>query len=224
MRFSPSTLNLFLECPRCFWLKMNKDIHRPQGPFSTLPGSMDSLIKKYFDYYRLRGQLPPELEGRVEGAELFPDIEVLNKWRNWRTGLTYDDRESGAILSGALDDLMVKNNKYIPTDYKTRGYDVKEGGESLYQNQLNLYALLLEKNNMPPIGYGWLIYWIPKEIEPKDDQSARVSFYLDLKKVPTNTEAGLKVMRDAAALLKGPLPEAHSQCQFCSFGINFYSD
>ena len=40
---SPSTLNLFLECPRCFWFRVVKGegFRRPEQPSSTLPRKMD---------------------------------------------------------------------------------------------------------------------------------------------------------------------------------------
>ncbi len=238
MRLSPSTLNLFLECPKCFYMELKMGIHRPQGPFPSLPGGMDGLIKKYFDKYRLLGQMPPEIEGRVEGAQLFPDVEVLNQWRNWRTGLSYQDKETGATLSGALDDCLVQDKKYMPMDYKTRGYDVKEGGERFYQNQMDSYDLLLQKNGFKTAGWAWLIYWIPKEIqnskgktqnynskikntaslfEENNSNSAWVRFVIDPKKMKTDADSALKVFRDAVKLLEGPMPKAHSVCTFCSW-------
>ena len=127
LRLSPSALNIFLECQKCFWLEYGANIHRPRGPFPSLPGGMDILIKKYFDRYRAVGKLPPEIEGQVKG-QLFADTELLSKWRSWRSGLSYYDREADAVLVGALDDCMVDEGKYIPADYKTRGFDIKEGG------------------------------------------------------------------------------------------------
>ena len=56
MRLSPSSLNLFLECPKCFWLRMKMGVHRPMGPFPSLPSGMDGLIKTYFD--KLAFKLP----------------------------------------------------------------------------------------------------------------------------------------------------------------------
>ena len=76
---SPSALNLFLECPRCFWLDRNKRISRPRGIFPSLPGGMDTVIKSYFDTYRLKNELPPEIKDRVKG-KLVSDIGRLNKW------------------------------------------------------------------------------------------------------------------------------------------------
>ena len=218
LRLSPSTLTLFLECPKCFWLQLKMNIHRPSGPFPSLPGGMDILIKKYFDAYRLRGAVPPEIKDI--DAQLFADIEILNKWRNWRTGLAYTDEETGAVLSGAVDDCLVKDSFFIPMDYKTRGFDVKEGGESFYQNQMNCYSLLLEKNGMRQPNYAWLVYWIPKEISP----GGMVRFNVVLKKVVTNPEDALKTFRRAVALLDGPMPASHSACTFCSWGGEFLTD
>ncbi len=199
IRLSPSTLNVFLECQKCFWLDQVKGIHRPRGIFPSLPGGMDGLIKKYFDKYRALGKLPPELEGKLDGVELFQDGELLNKWRNWRSALAYEDLETGAVLSGMLDDLGVKGRQFVPLDYKTRGYDVKEGGENFYKNQLNCYGLMLRENQMPPAGYAFLLYYIPKEVA----EGGMTRFDVVPKKVDIDPDEALKVLRDAAALLQG---------------------
>lgn len=216
IRLSPSALNVFLECPKCFWLEYGKGVSRPRGPFPSLPGGMDILIKKYFDKYRAVGKLPPELQGQVTGA-LLPDVEVLKKWRSWRSGLSYYEKQLDAILVGALDDCLVDNGYYIPVDYKTRGFDVVEGGESFYQNQMNCYCFLLEANQLPQPHYAYLVYYIPKEI---GDQSM-VKFATTIKKVSTDSAKALEVFRAAVAALHGPMPASHTACQFCLWGNGF---
>ncbi len=213
IRLSPSAMNVFLECPKCFWLEYRENIHRPRGPFPSLPGGMDILIKKYFDSYRAVGKLPPEIEGQVKG-QLFPDPEVLSKWRSWRSGLSYYDRDSDAVLVGALDDCIVDGSYFIPADYKTRGFELKEGGESFYQNQLNCYSLLLEENKLSQPSYAYLIYFIPREFKA----GGQVNFSVEVKKVSTSIEDARKVFRAAVAVLRGACPESHSECQFCSWG------
>src|SRR3989338_1065151 len=109
IKLSPSTLNLFLECPRCFWLDKVKNIKRPRGIFPSLPGGMDRVIKAYFDTFRAKSVLPPELDGgNFEGVKLFSDQDRLERWRSWKTGLVYRDGD-GSVLGGALDDLLVKD-------------------------------------------------------------------------------------------------------------------
>ena len=219
IRLSPSALNVYLECAKCFWLEQVKNIHRPRGIFPSLPGGMDILIKKYFDKYRALGKLPPEIEGKVDCA-LFPDNEVLNQWRNWRTGLRYEDSETGAALSGALDDLGVKDKQYIPLDYKTRGFDVKVGGENYYKNQLNCYALLLRENNLKPASHAYLIYYIPKDL----GERGMVRFDIVPKKVEVDPDEALKVFRQAVEFIRGPMPVSHSECEYCSWGNDFLAE
>lgn len=228
---SPSALNLFLECQKCFWLEHSKGIHRPRGIFPSLPGGMDLLIKKYFDKYRNVGKVPPEVAAQIDGMDLFPDSEILNKWRNWRSALAYEDPETGTVLSGMLDDLGLKRKngqldlgnkgvEYVVLDYKTRGFDVKEGGEEYYRNQLNCYALLLRENKMPPHKTAYLIYYIPKEVAEK----GATRFDVVVKGVEIDADVALKTFRDAVALIKGPMPQTHSECEYCSWGNDFLTD
>lgn len=219
IRLSPSTLNLFLECPRCFWLHINENIHRPRGPFPSLPMGMDNVIKIYFDKYRVKGQLPPEIEGKVEG-KLISDLELLNKWRNWKTGLEYKDQILGVSLFGALDDCLVSDKYYIPLDYKTRGSAPQEGdSEKYYGNQLDCYTLLLEENDYPIKNFGYLIYYYPKEAKEK----GRVDFNVEVIKLNTDPNRAKKVLKDAIKLLNGPIAPHHSECEYCIWGRNNYS-
>ena len=161
LKLSPSALNLFKDCPRCFWREKNNNIKRPRGIFPSLPGGMDRVIKTYFDGYRTKKTLPPELNrDEFKDILLFNDQVLLERWRNWRTGLVYQDGPSGGSLSGALDDLMMKGDRYIPFDYKTKGSMTTEADAvKYYQLQLDCYALMIESNQMPAIGYGFLLYF-----------------------------------------------------------------
>jgi len=221
IRLSPSTLNLFLECQKCFWLEQVQGVHRPRGVFPSLPGGMDTLIKKYFDGYRLQNKLPPEIDGKVDGV-LMADLDLLNKWRSWRTGLIYNDPATGSVLSGALDDLLTNPAKglFMPFDYKTRGYDLKEDSSSYYQNQLNCYGLMLQANGLPPASFGYLCYYIPKEVK----EHGQVRFEITVKKLDIDPSTAKKVFEDAIQLIKGPMPKSHSNCIYCSWGNDFLSD
>jgi len=216
IRLSPSTLNLFLECPRCFWLHINEGIHRPRGIFPSLPGGMDGVIKNYFDKYREKGELPPELQGKIEG-NLLHDHKLLNKWRNWRTGLEYKDEDLNVVLFGALDDCMEKDGKYFPLDYKTRGFAPKEGdSEKYYGNQLDCYTLLLEENGYPVGNFGYLIYYYPEHVE----ENGTVIFNVQPIQLKIDPNRARKTLKDAMKLLNGSIPPHHSECEYCIWGRN----
>ena len=216
IRLSPSSLNLFLECPRCFWLQINENIHRPRGIFPSLPGGMDLVIKVYFDKYRSKGELPPEIRGKVEG-KLVDNQELLSKWRNWRTGLEYKDEGLNAVLLGALDDCLNKDGLYLPLDYKTRGSAPREGdSEKYYGNQLDCYALLLQESGYAVGEYGYLIYYYPKEVK----ENGTVIFDIEPVKLIIDPKRAKKTLKDAVKLLNSPIPPRHSECEYCIWGRN----
>ena len=216
IRLSPSTLNLFLECSRCFWLHINEKIHRPRGIFPSLPGGMDRVIKIYFDKYRKEGKLPPEIDGKVEG-KLLSDLNLLNKWRNWRTGLEYVDDVLGVTLFGALDDCLQDEEYHIPLDYKTRGWAPREGdSQKYYGNQLDSYALMLEANGYPVKDIGYLVYYFPKEVK----EGGVINFDIEVVKLQIDTKRAKGVLKDAMKLLGGPIPPHHSECEYCLWGRN----
>lgn len=214
-RLSPSSLNIFLECPRCFWLQIMEGVKRPSGPFPSLPGGMDAVIKVYFDKCRDEGRLPVELEGKVLG-KLFADKELLSRWRNWREGIIFND--SDAVLFGALDDCLVEESSdgdlFIPLDYKTRGWPRKEDSHSYYQNQLDTYTLLLQKNGLKTKDIAYLVFYHPLEHR----EGGLVRFQIEPVEVKTDPEHAYKVFRDAVSLLQQSKPPAsHSDCEFCGY-------
>ena len=215
VRLSPTTgLNLFQNCPRCFWLHYNKKVKRPRGIFPSLPGGMDLVIKKYFDRYR--GALPPEIEGKVEGS-LMPDTKLMDKWRNWRSGLEYHNKELDAVLFGALDDCLVDEDCYIPLDYKTRGSAPKHGdSERYYQTQLDAYSLLLSTNNCKTGNFAYLVYYYPAEV----GENGVVKFDIKPVKVETDLKRAKNTFCSAVELLKGPMPERYSNCEYCCWISN----
>lgn len=208
---SPSALSLFKDCPRCFWLEKVKNIKRPRGIFPSLPGGMDRVIKTYFDTFRVHGTLPPELHiDAFQGIRLFGDQVQLEAWRAWRTGLRY--HEDGSVLSGMLDDLLVKDGAYVPFDYKTKGSPTnEEDATKYYQTQLDCYALMLEGNGLKTAGYGFLLYYSPKEVR----ENGQVHFEIQPIRIETDVERAKGLFRRALALLTGAAPQASEKCEYC---------
>lgn len=225
---SPSALNLFLECSKCFWLEKNRGIHRPSGAFPSLPGGMDAVLKKYFDKYRAQGTLPPEIDGKVEG-KLLDGQKFLREWRINIKGIRWFDEKLEAELRGALDDCLVVDDCYVPVDYKTRGWAAKNDSHIYYQNQLNCYVFLLQKNGFKTKDFAYLLFYSPKEVVLETKflsvrnlvSDITVAFNVEPRKVGVSPEVAYKVFSDAVKVLRGPQPASHSACQFCSWGNDF---
>ncbi|MBI2552770.1 PD-(D/E)XK nuclease family protein [Candidatus Uhrbacteria bacterium] len=236
IQLSASTLSLFKECPRCFWLQLKMGVHRPKTIFPSLPGGMDGVIKTYFDKFRgTKEGLPPEIRGKVEG-KLLADQKLLNGWRARTGGLRYFDKKLNTKLIGLLDDCLVvtesphpsplphggegssKRNLaryYVPLDYKTRGYAPKEDSSGFYQHQLDIYEWLLHENGYKTKGVGWLVYYHPIEVR----ENGVVQFEITPKRMETSIKRARQLFENAARLLQSDQsPAHHSQCGFCSWG------
>lgn len=238
---SPSKLNVLMECEHCFWLKNVKNIDRPRGPFPSLPGGIDRVMKDYFD--RFRGALPPELTGKVEGL-LFKDAARLQRWRNWRSGLkaSYTFKNTKGVeycvnLLGAIDDLLVAGTEarpvYIPLDYKTKGALPKTDGAEYYQTQLDCYSFMLNENKMPTTGKAYLAYVYPVEVAVKAEAGAEdfsklmarhmgIDFGCAIFELTADAERAKNILRRAVAVIVGDLPHDSSPtCEYCNFGTAF---
>ncbi len=211
IRLSASSLGLMLDCPRCFWLKVVKKIDRPSGPFPSLPGGIDAVMKKHFDVYRSKG-LPPELVGKVDG-KLFDDIELIDKWRNWRTGLSVTDQEHNIKLVAAFDDLLVNDGKFIPFDVKTKGWQPKTDAKDHYQHQLDVYAYVLSKNGYEVEDYAYLAFYHP-EIANGDGS---IKFVTTVVKVSTKLDHAEKMIADAVKIIEGKESKPSEKCGFCAW-------
>ncbi len=97
-KLSRSSLSLARECPRCFWLKIHKNISRPKGPFPSLPSGFDIILKNHFDSHRDRNELPPELKDELDGVGLFQDKDKLKEWRNNFKGVRWEDEEGNVFF------------------------------------------------------------------------------------------------------------------------------
>jgi hypothetical protein len=208
-KFSPSSLSLLKDCPRCFWLKFNKDIKRPEGIFPSLPSGMDKILKIHFDSFMRKGELPPELK-ELNDVKLFDDEELLKVWRSNFKGIPWEDKE-GNLFRGAIDNILKKGNKLIVLDYKTRGYPLKEDTHEHYQNQMDIYNLLLRKNNYKTEDYAYLLFYHPDKVNKKGD----VVFNTDLIKMKISIENAENIFKNALEVLKGKIPEASEECEYC---------
>ncbi len=212
---SPSALNLFNNCPLCFWLDKTHRIRRPRGIFPSLPSGMDRVIKDYFDIFRKDSSLPPELRvSEFKDISLYGDQIKLDRWRSWRTGLEYKE-DDGSVLSGALDDLMVKDGvKYVPLDYKTKGSPTTpEDAVRYYQNQMDCYALMLESNGLASAGYAYLLYYSPKSV----GERGQVTFHIQAVKVETSTQRARDTFQRASTLIRQKNAPESKGCEYCDW-------
>lgn len=215
VKISPSSLSLYRDCPRCFWLQFNQDVKRPSGPMSTLPNGVDYTLKNYFDHWRKDGGHPPLLHDKLVkiGARLLGNEVLIAKFRSRTFGIF--DKEAGAYFQGMLDDaLELDNSCIIPLDNKTKGFPPGDPHES-YTHQMSAYTLFLRENGIKTEETAYLVYWY---FDHKNmDLDNPLAFNIMLHKIKTDPDGALQTFREAAASLKEPLPMIGKSCAFCAY-------
>lgn len=207
---SPNSLWLYDKCKRCFWLDQNEKLKRPSKIFPSLPSGIDKVLKIYFDSHAEKGELPPEMQDF--GFEFFPDRELLDRWRNTWQGIRWTSPQ-GHTFRGAVDDIAVKDDSLVVVDYKTRGYPLKEDTADHYQEQLDAYAFLLEREGHEVFDEALLLFYYPEIVESKG--VIRFNIEPVFRNVcPENAESRFN---SAISLLEGELPAYDAGCGHCNY-------
>ncbi len=209
---SPNSLNLFLECPHCFWLEKNKGVKRPPVYAYSLNSTVDSLLKEEFDLYRSKKLTHPLFKDNNIEARLFENQKLLNQWRSNLAGIRYFDEEIKATLFGALDDVLeFKNGELSPLDYKSTGTKVANIYDR-FQLQMDVYTFLLEKNGYKTNKKAYLAFYI---VDTEKGFIDRLPFRKEIYEIATNPDDVYDVFKEAVETLKLLDPPDHSKdCEF----------
>ncbi len=162
-KISRSKIDLFMQCPRCFWLEARLKIKRPSSPPFLINSAIDVLLKSEFDAYRAKGEQHPwQIEFEVD-AKPFAH-EHLERWRDaLRRGVQVLHKPTNLLVTGGVDDVW-ENSKgeLVVVDYKSTAKneeieDLKPQGtwHDTYRRQMEVYQWLLrgEGHKVSDIGY-----------------------------------------------------------------------
>lgn len=163
-RLSRSKIDLFINCPRCFWLDVKNGVKRPSGPAFTLNSAVDHLLKLEFDIHRSKNeQHPLQIEYGIDARPVHH--ENLNVWRHNYTGIQYHHEPTDFLITGAIDDLWINsNNEYIVVDYKATSKNAvvdhleDTPWHNAYRRQMEIYQWLLRQNGFKVSDTGYFVY------------------------------------------------------------------
>ena len=119
---SRSKIDLFLECPRCFYLDRKLGLRRPSMPAFSLNDAVDNLLKKEFDLLRKNGDAHELMKKYGVDAVPFnhPD---LPEWRDdyyKYLGAYTIHKETNFKVSGIVDDIWANGKEELfIVDYKS---------------------------------------------------------------------------------------------------------
>jgi CRISPR/Cas system-associated exonuclease Cas4 (RecB family) len=161
-KVSRSKIELFMQCPRCFWLDVRLKITRPSTPPFNINKAIDELFKKEFDRYRASGQPHPIMSDNQVKAVPYQH-EDLNTWRYNFTGVVAVHEPTNLHVFGAIDDVWVNDDgELIVVDYKATSKDkdvsIDSDWQISYKRQMEVYQWLLRQNGFPVSDTGYFVY------------------------------------------------------------------
>ena len=163
-KLSRSKIDLFFECPRCFYLDNVLGTKRPGFPSFNLNIAVDELFKNEFDSYRESGTPHPIMTEYDIDAVPFKH-ENLDTWRDPFVGIMHTHESTGLVVSGGVDDIWRDSaGNLIIIDYKSTSKPGKiealgdSPWETQYMRQLGVYRWLLEQNGFSVNELGYLVY------------------------------------------------------------------
>lgn len=221
-RLSRSKLDLFIECPRCFWLDRRKGIGRPPGYPFNLNSAVDALLKKEFDTHRKAGTVHPLV--RAFGLELVPfQHDFIEEWRDsLRRGITYPVPGTNLVLTGGVDDVWVdpSSGELTIVDYKATS---KDGEVSLdadwqigYKRQMEIYQYLFRRNGHQVSRTGYFVYCNGRT----DGAAFDGKLEFDIKILPyvgDDSWVEGKVLEAHKLLNQGEMPVMGEDCDYCRY-------
>ncbi|MDD3032562.1 MAG: hypothetical protein PHF88_01185, partial [Candidatus Pacebacteria bacterium] len=149
-KLSRSKIDLFVECPQCFFLDRRLGTGRPPGFPFNLNSAVDTLLKKEFDLLRKDGNPHPLFE--EFGIDAIPFAhKKLDDFRNTFVGVQYLHEPSNFLVFGGVDDLWINSKgEVIVVDYKATAKDGEVNLDAEWQNgykrQMEIYQWLVRNN------------------------------------------------------------------------------
>lgn len=219
-KLSRSKIDLFIKCPRCFYLDRRLGVSQPQGFPFNLNSAVDLLLKKEFDVHRAGKTPHPLMEAYGLDAVPFQHRD-MDVWRENFVGVQTLHEKTNLLIFGAVDDVWVTpQGELIIVDYKATSKDAEvtldAEWQDGYKRQMEVYQWLLRQNGFPVSDTGYFVYANGK----RDRKAFDAKLEFDIKLIPYtgNTdwiEKTLGLIKQC--LMDDRIPSASEDCEYCAY-------
>lgn len=221
-KISRSKIDLYSQCPRCFYLDAVYSIKRPSMPAFTLNTAVDHLLKQEFDGFRAKG-LPHPLQKRFKIDAVPAKNEKINEWRENFKGVQFLHEPTNLLITGAIDDLWVNpKGEHMVVDYKatSKAKKVDKLDDSIwhdqYRRQMEVYQWLLRHNGLKISDTGYFVYC--NGIKDKDLFDSKLDFEIAVIPYTGKDDWVEPRLTDIKKSLEsGKLPKENESCEHCKY-------
>jgi len=220
-KLSRSKIDLFLNCPRCFYIDRRLGVNRPPMFPYTLNSAVDVLLKKEFDIHRAKGKAHPMMKHYKIDAVPFQH-EKMDEWRDaLRRGIQYLHKPTNLLIGGGIDDVWINPQKeLIIVDYKSTA---KNGEINLdaewqigYKRQMEIYQWLFRRNDFNVSDTGYFVYANGKT--DKEAFDSKLEF--DVKILPYKGDDSWveeTIIQAHECLMGDEIPLHDPDCDYCGY-------
>ena len=218
---SRSKLELFIDCPRCFYADLKLGVKRPPSFPLSLNNAVDALFKKEFDRHRKFKTVHPLLKDAGVDAIPFQHPEFEN-WRTRNRGVRFLHEESGFEVYGLIDDVWQdrRTKELIVADYKATSKSTEVNLDAEWQNsykrQVEVYQWLLRQRGFAVSTRAYFVYTNARQDLPEFGEklifvTKLIPHVGDTRWIDVTLQKAAKLLQEKKA------PPAYSTCKFCEF-------
>lgn len=222
-KLSRSKIDLFMQCPRCFYLDRRLGIPRPSIPSFTLNNAVDFLLKKEFDLLRVNGEAHALMKQYKIDAIPFKHAE-MDRWRENFKGKEYHERENNFIVVGAVDDLWQNSKEeLLVVDYKAtsteRTISLDDEYKDAYKRQMEIYQWIFRNSGYKVSRTGYFVFANAGKTAAKFD--GKLEFVMSIIPYTGSTEWIFPTLQKIRTLLASDtIPDFTFGCSHCDFVRN----
>jgi CRISPR/Cas system-associated exonuclease Cas4 (RecB family) len=220
-KVSRSKIDLFLNCPLCFYLDRRLGVSRPPGFPFALNSAVDHLLKKEFDLHRANKTSHPLMKAYGLKDVVPYQNEMMDIWRDNFKGIEYLHEETNLIVGGAIDDVWInKDEQIIIVDYKSTSKEEKVSLDKEwqigYKRQMEIYQWLFRQNDFDVSTTGYFVY-----CNGKTDREAfdgKLEFDIDLiPYVGDDSWIDQALIDIKKCLMQNKPPKPDTKCDYCAY-------
>ncbi len=221
---SRSKIDLFWECPRCFYLDRRLGVSRPDMPGWALNSAVDTLLKNEFDLLRQAGQSHELMKKYNIDAIPFNHAE-LGTWRddNHRyIGASVLHRPTNLNICGIVDDIWIdkKTDELYIVDYKATSTNseisLEDEYKQGYKRQMEIYQWIFRQLGFKVSNRGYFLFANAGKNRPQFD--AKLEFTTSIIPYDGNDAwVGSAIVELKKCLDAPKIPNPSPTCKYCGY-------
>ncbi len=220
---SRSKIDLFMNCPRCFYLDRRLGVGQPPGFPFNLNSAVDELLKKEFDIHRAKGTAHPLME--KYGIDAVPfQHEKMDEWRDaLHAGVQALHEPTNLLITGGIDDLWVNPaGELMVVDYKATSKKTEVNLDAAwqigYKRQVEIYQWLLRHNGFTVSDTAYFVYC--NGDSDKEAFDAKLEFRISVLPYKGSDHWIENVLQKIKrTLMSDSIPASGADCDYCKYRV-----